>query len=71
MKNFIFQQAINLLFIYLVVRYINGNKFLLKTILANLKALINVFQLSTDYTPKQKKMKSFKVNNMLAMNTLK
>lgn len=47
------------------------NKTLFKVISENIIVSINIFKLFTDYTLKQKKMKVFKVNNMLAVKTIK
>lgn len=60
----------NLLFSNLAVQYPTINKTLLKAILKNILALVNILKLSTDYMPDPEKLNVLKVNNMLKVNTL-
>lgn len=60
----------NLLFSNLAIQYPAINESLFKAILENTIAPINILKLSTDYMPKQEKMKVFKVNGTLVVNIL-
>lgn len=58
------------MFSNLTIQYPIINKTLLKAILKNIWAPINIFKLSIDYTLDRKKIKVLKVNNTLTVNAL-
>ena len=62
-------QAMNPLFSDLAVWYPAINESLFKAISENTLASVNIFKLSTDYTPDCEKMKVLKGSNALAVNT--
>lgn len=64
-------QTINFLFSNLAVWYLAINKLLFKVISKNTLAFINIFKLSMNYNQDCEKMKVFKVNNALAVDSVK